>query len=77
MSNTKALSKQVISLKDGGTALHAFLKRYHAQHFPDSSTEKGHVYWSAPTVQWMLVQRKGPNAIVTFHDKDNCPCKML
>jgi hypothetical protein len=73
----KALSKTTISLKDGPAALHAFLARYHAQLQPDSSTEKGHVYWSAPVGQWILVMKKGRNAQVTFHAADDCPCKML
>lgn len=72
-----ALSKQVISLKNGTADLHAFLTRYRAEYMKDSSTEKGHVYWSAPISQWLLVMRKGDNAQITFHHADDCPCKML
>lgn len=70
-------TKKTISLKDGGAALKAFLGQYRAEIIKESSTEKGHVYWSAPVGMWILVMRKGDNAIVTFHHKDNCPCKML
>jgi len=73
----KVLFKQKISLKNGREALDEFLRKYHAEFVRESSTEKGHVYWSAPSQQWMLVMRKGPNAIVTFHAADDCPCKML
>ena len=73
----KALSRKTISIKDGPTELHNFLNQYQAQLFRDSSTEKGHVYWSAPTSMWMLVMKKGKNAVVTFHGADDCPCKDL
>lgn len=72
-----ALSKQDISLKGGTGALHEFLKRYRAEYMADSSTEKGHVYWSAPINQWLLVMKKGDTARVTFHAANDCPCKML
>lgn len=73
----KALSKISIPLGDGGAALHAYLKKYRAEFYNDSSTEKGHVYWSAPVSQWILVMKKGKNAQVTFHAADDCPCKMI
>jgi hypothetical protein len=73
----KALSKKMIPVGDGGTALHTFLDQYQAQYFNDSSTEKGHVYWSEPIGQWILVMKKGKNAQVTFHAADDCPCKMI
>ena len=73
----KALSRQVISLKSGPTELHAYLKKYHAEFYRESSQDHGHVYWSAPVKQWLLVMKKGNNAIVTFHAQDDCPCKMI
>lgn len=73
----KAHPKTMIPLKNGTGELHAFLQRYHAVLQADSSTEKGHVYWSAPVGQWILVMRKGNQAQVTFHAADDCPCKML
>jgi hypothetical protein len=66
-----------ISLKNGRTELEAFLRRYQAEFIQESSTERGHVYWSAPVTMWILVMRKGDNAILTFHHKDKCPCKLL
>ena len=73
----KVLSKKKISLKNGRAELDDFLRQYHAEFVRESSTEKGHVYWSAPVTQWILVMRKGNFAIVTFHAADDCPCKML
>ncbi len=70
-------TKKLIPLGDGGGALKAFLAQYHAEFMRDSSSEKGHVYWSAPVTQWILVMKKGKNAQVTFHAKDNCPCQMI
>lgn len=69
----KALAKEMVAL-DG---LPGYLKRYQAQYFNDSSTDKGHVYWSAPVQRWMLVMRKGNQAQVTFHAPEDCPCKMI
>jgi hypothetical protein len=74
---SKALSKVNISLKGGTQELYDFLKRYRAEYVRESSSEKGHVYWSAPVGQWLLVMKKGANAQVTFHAKDDCPCKMI
>ncbi len=73
----KALSAVRISIKNGTAQLHEFLTRYRAHLYQDSSTNKGHVYWSAPVKQWILVMRKGNDAIVTFHAADDCPCKNL
>lgn len=73
----KAIYKQTISLKSGPQPLYDFLAKYKASIYRDSSTEKGHVYWSEPVGQWILVMRKGDNAIVTFHAADDCPCSML
>jgi hypothetical protein len=71
-------SKEVkISLKGGDAQLRSYLGRYQAEFIQESSTDKGHVYWSAPVTMWILVMRKGDNAIITFHHKDNCPCKLL
>ena len=72
-----AQSKKMIPLGDGGAALREFLSSYHAEFMRDSSTEKGHVYWSAPVTQWILVMKKGKQAQVTFHAKDDCPCQMI
>jgi hypothetical protein len=72
-----ALAKKMIPLGDGGTELKNFLSQYHAEFMRDSSTEKGHVYWSAPVTQWILVMKKGSKAQVTFHAKDDCPCQMI
>lgn len=73
----KALSRKTISIKDGTQELHSFLSQYQAQLFRDSSTERGHVYWSAPVSQWILAVRKKNNVILTFHHADDCPCKNL
>lgn len=73
----KASAKQLISLKNGREELDKYLRTYQAEFMRESSTEKGHVYWSAPVGMWMLVMKKGDNAQVTFHHKANCPCKML
>ena len=74
----KALAKQMIPVSDdNGKALHAFLGQYQAEFYEDSSTEKGHVYWSAPVQQWLLVMKKGKSAQVTFHAANDCPCKMI
>jgi hypothetical protein len=71
------MAKKMISIADGGAELHNFLRQYHAQYFEDSSAEKGHVYWSAPISQWILVMKKGNKAQVTFHPANDCPCKMI
>lgn len=55
--------------------LHAKLREYHAEFDKQSSTEKGHVYWSRPLSMWMLVLRKGSNAEITFHH--DCPCSLI
>ncbi len=73
----KALSKKTIPLSDGGAGLQGFLGQYHAEFIDESSTDKGHVYWSPPVGQWILVMKKGKNAQVTFHAKDDCPCQMI
>jgi hypothetical protein len=73
----KALSKKMIPLGDGGAALHEFLDQYQARLYRDSSTDKGHVYWSEPSEVWLLVMKEGKNAQVTFHAADDCPCKMI
>ena len=73
----KAKSKIEIDISNGPKPLWDFLKQYQAHLYKDSSTEKGLVYWSAPVSQWILVMRKGKNAIVTFHAADDCPCKMI
>lgn len=70
-------NKKLIPLSDKGAALHAFLKQYQAELYRDSSSEKGHVYWSAPVQMWILVMKKGRNAQVTFHPANDCPCKMI
>ena len=69
--------KKVIPIKDGTQALHQFLDQYQARLYRDSSTEKGHVYWSDSVSMWLLVMRKGNNAVVTFHPADDCPCAKL
>jgi sarcosine oxidase gamma subunit len=73
----KALARKLIPLKNGTEELYAFLRSYRAEHNAESSTEKGHVYWSAPIGQWLLVMKTGSNAQVTFHAADDCPCKMI
>ena len=73
MANTK----ETIGLGDGGAALHNYLKKYRAEFIRESSSEKGHVYWSAPVGMWILVMKKGNNAIISFHHKDNCPCRAI
>lgn len=55
--------------------LHPKLAEYKAQFYRDSSTEKGHVYFSAPVQMWILVLRKGNNAELTFHQE--CPCSLI
>lgn len=73
----KALAQKLIPISNGPNELHAFLRQYQAQYYDDSSTEKGHVYWSAPINQWLLVMKKKGNARVTFHAADDCPCKLI
>ena len=73
----KALAKKLISLKEGSKGLYDFLNLYQAEFKRDSSTERGHVYWSAPVQNWILVMKKGNDAQVTFHAPNDCPCKML
>lgn len=51
------------------------LREYRAEFDRNSSTEKGHVYWSRPVGMWILVMRKGPNAEITFHH--DCPCSLI
>lgn len=70
-------NKKLISLKNGRGELDVFLRQYQAEFIRESSTEKGHVYWAGPVSMWILVMKKGDNAVITFHHKDNCPCKML
>jgi hypothetical protein len=70
-------SKVMISLKEGPKELYDFLNRYQAQLYRDSSSEKGHVYWSAPVQNWILVMKKGNKAQVTFHAASDCPCEMI
>lgn len=72
-----ALSKTTISLKNGQSELNTYLTSYRAEHIEESSTSKGQVFWSAPVQMWMLVMKKGKNAQVTFHAKDDCPCSMI
>lgn len=72
-----ALSKKMISLKNGQGELDTYLKSYHAEHVPESSTNKGQIFWSAPVGMWIMVMKKGQNAQVTFHAKDDCPCSRL
>jgi hypothetical protein len=73
----KAKSKVEIDISKGPQPLYDYLKRYQAHLYKDSSSEKGHVYWSAPVSMWILVMRKGNKAIVTFHAANDCPCKMI
>jgi len=73
----RSLSKKVISLKGGNEPLHAFLGQYQAEFKEDSSSEKGHVYWVPALGNWILVMKKGNNAIVTFHAANDCPCQMI
>lgn len=74
---TKAQTKLLISLKNGRGELDTFLRKYHAEFQKESSSDVGHVYWSAPVGMWILVMKKGDNAQVTFHHKDNCPCQYI
>ena len=48
------------------------LKSYSAVVHKDVSTEKGVVFFSRPLSKWILVQRKGDQAILTF--SSDCPC---
>lgn len=73
----KALSKKVISLKNGTGELYKFLDQYQAEFMRDSSSEKGHVYWVPSLGNWILVMKKKGNAVVTFHASDDCPCQMI
>lgn len=49
------------------------LKGYKAERHTDVSTDKGVVFFSRPLQKWILVQRKGDTAILTF--STDCPCK--
>lgn len=49
------------------------LKGYKAERHNDVSTDKGMVFFSRPLQKWILVQRKGDQAILTF--STDCPCK--
>lgn len=51
------------------------LRGYKAERHRDVSTDKGHVYFSRPLQQWILVQRKGDQAILTFSAE--CPCSEM
>lgn len=73
----KSLAKKMIPLANGPAELHAFLTQYRATLQQTSSTEKGHVYWSAPLGNWIMVMRRGNKAQVTFHGVDDCPCKII
>ena len=74
----KALAQKTISLKSGPKELHDYLQQYQARYYNDSSTEKGHVYWTpASGGMWMLVMKKGDSARITFHGPDDCPCSKL
>ena len=53
----------------------AKLAEYRAEFDRDSSTEKGHVYWSRPVGMWILAMRKGANVELTFHH--DCPCSLI
>lgn len=53
----------------------ATLQQYKAERHRDVSTDKGHVYFSRPLGQWILVQRKGDTAILTF--SADCPCSEM
>ncbi len=55
--------------------LHETLRAYQAVLHRDVSTEKGHIYFSSPLQQWILVQRKGENVNLTFSAE--CPCSKL
>lgn len=55
--------------------LHEVLRRYQAKRHTDVSTDKGVVFFSAPMQKWILVRRKGDDAILEF--SDDCPCKSM
>jgi hypothetical protein len=73
----RTLARKLISLRNGPGELHQFLQDYRAEIQRTSSSEKGHVYWSAPAKMWILVMKKGQNAQVTFHAADDCPCQII
>lgn len=51
------------------------LKSYRAERHKDVSTNKGTVFFSRPLKKWILVQRKGDQAILTF--SNDCPCSEM
>lgn len=55
--------------------LHSTLRNYRAEIQRDVSTNKGHIYYSRPLQKWLLVQRKGDKAKISFHA--DCPCDQL
>ena len=55
--------------------LHDTLRKYRAEIQRDVSSNKGHIYFSRPLGKWILVQRKGDNAKLTFHN--DCPCDKI
>lgn len=73
----KTLSKKMISLKNGQGELDEFLHAYKAEYVPESSTNKGQIFWAPQNMVWIMVMKKGNKAQVTFHAKDDCPCSRL
>jgi hypothetical protein len=71
VANNKATSRLEVPLDQ----LHPTLSRYSAKIHRDVSTEKAHVYFSAPIQQWIAVVAKGQKAILTFHAE--CPCSKV
>ncbi len=75
----KALARQIISLKNGREEVYAFLRKYQATYYRNSSSARGQVFWSAPINQWLLLMKPPDTDAVqiTFHAAADCPCKRI
>lgn len=54
------------------TELQPYLKRYSAKYHADVSSNRRHIYHSAPTQRWIKVKAVNGQYCVTFHT--DCPC---
>jgi len=52
--------------------LQPFLRKYSAVFHRDVSTNRRHIYFSAPTQKWIKVKSANGKFYLTFHKE--CPC---